>query len=385
MDIILLVNSWNPSSIEKMHCMAKAMTSTTISVRVLSLCHEHQDVCAFYEKFTPQEDYVFLKGSEGSLWKGNSKIGKFFNNLKISLNFGRLLFRHILKKKPDTIILPQGVLEMNIPAILLGKLFRIPVIGNIMEFKPAFASYVNLNSRLEWWLISSCCDAYFLISHFLMEHFGQVQDRMCLPVLIDTLDGSNFCDEIEKLQDPPLLLYTNSPAYTDLLFFCIDALKYVHTEYKLVITGNYKNQEKIKKHIQSCGLEQKVSFSGFITDIEMKNFYRRSIALLVPLIDDIQHKARFPQKILQYMLYEKPVVTSNVGEIPYFFEDNVSVLIDSTNSPKGFGRKVSKILENHESAIRIGKNGAQTVHELFSTTVWGERIHTFIKQLDANE
>lgn len=378
MHIILLSNSWNPSSIEKTHCFAVSMARSAISVKVIPLCQTKEEISEYTLRYPSPRKYDFISGVNGMLWEGRNKLAKLLNNIKISFGFARRLYRQLKHQKSEAIILPQGALEMNFPAIILGRLFKVPVLGNIMEYKPAFHSYRNINSKLEWWLIANCCNGYFLISQFLMEQFGTVQRKMYLPVLIESDHIKAVETDFQEESAKPIFLYTNSPAYLDLLFFCLEALDRVDLSFELVVTGRYNKMSALKDKIKKCGLDGQVRFTGYISDEEMERLQRNSAALLVPLTDDIQHVARFPQKILNYMLLSKPVISSNVGEIPYFFKDGQSALIDHQKSTQGFSDKIRFFLENPKTGVEIGRHGRRVVLEQFSVEAWGGRIKSFI-------
>ena len=52
------------------------------------------------------------------------------------------------------------------------------------------------------------------------------------------------------------------------------------------------------------------------------------MGLLIPLDpNSLADIARFSQKIAEYVSTSRPIITSNVGEIPYYFKDKENAII----------------------------------------------------------
>ena len=87
-----------------------------------------------------------------------------------------------------------------------------------------------------------------------MDKLGTRKPAMYLPVIcekgIETGAHNNGWEK-EILQDNgipcspfPLLIYSSSDGYRDLLEFCIESLYGVKEDYCLIVTGNYSENEK---------------------------------------------------------------------------------------------------------------------------------------------
>ena len=118
--------------------------------------------------------------------------------------------------------------------------------------------------------------------------------------------------------------------------------------------------------------------TGFLKDEELLLLQRKSRALLMPLKDVDRDRARFPQKILHYMSLEKPVVTTNVGEIKEHFKNGVNAFIDETISISGYAKTISYFIQNEQIAYRVGENAAKFVQERFDYIYWTRELKDFI-------
>ena len=85
--------------------------------------------------------------------------------------------------------------------------------------------------------------------------------------------------------------------------------------------------------------------------------------------------ARFSQKIAEYLATGRPVVTTAVGEIPYYFKHGVDAYVTKF-SPGEYADCLNFILEHPRAADAVGAAG----HELGASEF---NYHTFGKTLTA--
>ena len=389
--IILTSCSWNPSSVEKNHLMAHALSGNGADVKILNLYHETGQPKAYVNRFGEWINYWVDYGVQGRLFNGKTKIAKLMNNLRISFAFSVRLIKWCLRFKPDCLILSRGALEMSIPSIVICRIFGVTLIGSIMEYGPALSGYKHINSRLEWCFLTRFCEAYFLISHYLFDILSEKRASMYLPVLIDKNSQENHQNgEAPKTINPslsplaenqkPIFLYSCSKNYESLLKFSLDSLSLVHDDYIVAVTGHYSEHEQnlLKAYTKKIGIQDNVFFTGYLSELELDALEYRSQALLIPLLPEAQHKARFPQKLLHYMLKKKPVVTTDVGEISSFFKDKDTAYICRSVTPANYAEKICGLLQNPSEASAVAERGSRFVQKNFDNMLWGERMIAFI-------
>lgn len=394
--IIMLWNEANPSTLEKYHLMASGLSESGLKVSVINLCHMEESYNKFLSLFSSDFKYYFDSGPQGALNKGKYKITKLLNNIRLSSILSIKLLKTLSSNIDTTIIIPRESIEIAIPAIILSRAFQSTLVSNIMEYGPALPSFPKiLFHRISWRLILKYSDAYIVISKFLLEKIENRKPAFYLPAVIDNkslpitddekpgLDESFF--SIDNHDDIPVLLFTSSSGYSDLLKFCLESLSLIKdTKFICLITGNYKDEEKTiwLEEIEKIGLEDKVKFTGFLKERDLFILQKNSTALLIPLLNTPRHKARFPQKILGYMRFKKPIISTKVSEIGEYFKDNVNAFIDDTISPAGYATKIKLVLENHEVNSKVAGNGYKLVENKFNYLYWGKELKRFIKAVD---
>ncbi len=392
----MLWNEANPSTLEKYHLIASGLSESALKVSVINLCHTEERYNKFLSLFGNDLKYYFDPGPQGALNKGKYKITKLFNNIRLSLILSKKLLKVLSSNIDTTIIIPRESIEIAIPAIILSRAFQSTLISNIMEYGPALPSFPKiLFHRISWRLILKYSNAYIVISKFLLEKTEKRKPAFYLPAIIDNESLSITDDEkqglaessfsIDNHNDIRVLLFTSSSGYSDLLKFCLESLSLVKDKkFIFLITGSYKDEEKTiwLGEIKKYGIEDKVKFTGFLDEKDLLLLQKRSTALLIPLLNTPQHKARFPQKILGYMRFKKPIISTKVGEIGEYFKDNVNAFIDETISPAGYAEKIRYVLENNEVASKVAENSYKLRENKLNYLYWGKELKKFIMAVD---
>ena len=382
---------------EKEFLLLNGLEKCGISTHALGFSHSESNRLYFENVYAKHALYSYTYGNYRGLYQGRNHIEKIYSNLFLLFWFSTRLYRRLRTHPTSIIIIPTNPLEITLPAIILGKIFGIRVIPNIMEYKPALPSFHKkkyIFLRWSWTLIMKYSDAYIVISRFLEEKIKQISRKkvFCLPAILPSCDmnqvaspASNSHTFTDNLPDDiPVLIFSCGKGYDELLQFCLDSIALLgDKDFSLIITGEYpaEAQQLWMEKAFSTGLTGKVRFSGFLPEEELRKLQIHSKALLMPLLDTDRHRARFPQKILGYMRMGKPVITTKVGEMGEYFEDNVSVLMDESATAYGYSEKIRFLLDHPAQAEHIGLRGAGIVESRFNELTLGMHLSKFLINL----
>jgi len=379
-DVLLIWTDCNPSTMEKNHLMLNGLEKSGIKTYALGFCHGVANKEYFEKAHSGDVLYSYEYGYEGILYQGSNVLSKLFNNLKIMLDYAIRLYRYCRKHKCSAIIVPPQPFELTLPTMLVGKLSGIKIVPNLMEYYPALPDYCKRKKllwRLSWRMISKYSDAFIVISKFLKEKFDATDKEIfILPAILSKNNITNKHGQTENIESTcHKLIYTSSYAYDDLL----------DKSFILIITGSYPEnvKEVWLELIKNYGLDGKVIFSGFLSADELYKLQINSTALLIPLINNEQHCARFPQKVVSYMALGKPIVTTFVGEMAEYFTDGKTAIMDMTATTDGFAEKIVSLLNAPDKASEIGRNGSIAVRNVFSDASWGVKLKEFIIRIDS--
>ena len=136
--------------------------------------------------------------------------------------------------------------------------------------------------------------------------------------------------------------------------------------FNLVLYGNQNQIDKLRDEIENKQLKDVISIYQNVQDSQLQKMYRESLALLIPLSkQSIQDKARFSQKIAEYISSGRPIITNDVGDITIYFKDKKSAIILTDLTFDSLYEGISYLKANKSLANTIGMNGFSIGKEYF--------------------
>ncbi|MBS3814997.1 MAG: glycosyltransferase family 4 protein [Hadesarchaea archaeon] len=149
-----------------------------------------------------------------------------------------------------------------------------------------------------------------------------------------------------------------------------------HPDLKLVLVGNgsFSSSEKgglglpkglrWKKELDSLAsslnIDDRVIFTGFISDEELEAAYTRSNLVILPSILE-----GFGLTVLEAWRYSKPVIVSSEAGVSELVNDKENSFIFNPEKPRELAEKMDYLLSNSERMKEIGERGNETVQDLY--------------------
>jgi len=227
-------------------------------------------------------------------------------------------------------------------------------------------------------------DKIVVISNFLKNHLDNLQYKNPILKIPPIIDFSFFEGvDPKKNIEFPYLLFCGSAAYFDIIIFVIRAFtssKADHVGYKLklVLNGSLDQLLRVKKYIDPLGNKENIVILSKLTYNDLIGYYKSSVALLIPISNNLQDRARFPFKLCEYTAAKRPIITSDMGAITEYFENNVNALISKSGDIESFASKINLILEKHDLANKIGAKGYELGKDVFNYRAYTEDFKLFI-------
>ena len=148
----------------------------------------------------------------------------------------------------------------------------------------------------------------------------------------------------------------------------------------LILNGPQNRLDDIQDEINKMNMQEYVIIKTRLPYNELLNEYATAAALIIPLDPECeQDEARFSQKIAEYLSSKSPIVTNNVGEIKYYFNDDE--VIKCEYSEESFARTFCWIENNMERCHEIGINGYKKGKKEFDYKMKGEEMNHFFASL----
>jgi len=178
----------------------------------------------------------------------------------------------------------------------------------------------------------------------------------------------------KKYGNYPFILFVGQLDKTHIhkgIYYLIDAISLVKKKFEnilLLVVGKGDNVDNYKNYTQKSSLEKNIVFTGFVSNEELPEYYAGSNVTVLPTYNNSEG---FGMVLLEAGACEKPVISTNVGGIPFVIDDNKTGLLVPPKDPKALAEAISKILNNFGLAKKMGENGYKKVKENFT---WEKQI-----------
>src|SRR5665647_1653564 len=269
---------------------------------------------------------VSIKGIEYVQFSSKFKYFGFLFNI---INLFRVL-KHKKKEGYEAVIIGFDIFPIFLIYSLVSKLIGLKRTILFHEWHIAFKHthfLYKIDAEIKDRTFGYFVDGIFPISHFLNQKSLKFKKpTMKLPILAD------FNKKYPKLEIKEYFTYCGHATYYNAIklmlksFHASDIKKSV--KLILVLHGNKVQIEKVSSMITFFNFQDTVEIKTNIPQKELYDTYSSSIGLIIPLDkDSIQDKARFSQKIAEYIATERPIITSDVGEISNYFENKKNAII----------------------------------------------------------
>lgn len=327
------------------------------------------------------------------LYKPDSFITRNIN--KVSGYFGELLFFIRKRKKISVAILYSNYFSELPYYWILSRIFGFKIVLQYVEFFSAIpgrsSRFTKINDRLLDQQFHRFCDGVIAISDFLVHHVQKKSSQLPLIKLPAICDFGEF-ENIAPYAYPEgkrYLMYCGSIYYLEVIELIVgifDKLK-KNDQYDgklvLVVSGDHPdNRNQLQLLTTGVSWQQDLVLKSNIAYAELLALYKGADMLLIPLRDTVQDNARFPHKIGEYTASQRPILSTNTGELKYYFKDGVSAVLADEYAERAYVEKLGTILSSRELMDEIGKKGYTVGLANFNYQQQGIQLSKFLNQFN---
>lgn len=297
-----------------------------------------------------------------------------------------LILKLGINKKIDVMFYyPQGNLFDLMVYRLFSKLFGFPLIAHYVEYRSSFDNRKKILLRVNDILF----DKYFMflvegvlpISNFLINEIKKRRNNLPVLKILPVVDFNLFTKP-KKNKKVNYFLYVGAIGYTKSLEIILDSFELINNnEYYLYLILHGGSNKEISVKIKNHPKKDLIKVFSNLKYSELIQYNIDANALLIPLSNNIKDIARFPNKISEYLASANPIITTNFGEIKYYFKDCINALVAEKNKPKYFSKKMDFVINHPEKAKEIGKNGYDTGLKYFDNSSYKVEIIDFVLKL----
>lgn len=227
-------------------------------------------------------------------------------------------------------------------------------------------------------------DGAFPISHFLSDKIREknpLLPQMFLPVSVDLDYFNNLKQEDINHQTYSYYLFCGAAGYLQTIKFIVYGYLFSNSDKKLilVLNGNLSELEIVSKFLSGKNQKNNIIVISNLSYSTLVSFYKFAFCLLIPLNFDTRDKARYPHKLGEYCASKRPIISSNWGEIPYYFTNLENIILLDSDEYEKLADKM-KLLENDNVLCdRLGNNAYEVAKEYFDYKKQGQRIVSFFQ------
>ena len=147
---------------------------------------------------------------------------------------------------------------------------------------------------------------------------------------------------------------------------CVEKLKDIIPNLKLVIVGKNSTDPILKKEVEVLKLNNYVDFEGWQNINLFQTYILASQICISPLHRNLQHDVAYANKIFQYMSLGKPLLVSDAIAQRRLVEKNNTGLVHKEKDAQDFSEKVLTLYNNEELRNELGRNGKEFIENTFS-------------------
>ena len=308
-----------------------------------------------------------------------------------------IVFITLLKFKPN--FFHAHDLPMVPLGILFGRLFRLKIIFDMHENYPAalrffdqkgIINFIFKNPELSAILEKFCIkwsDKIIVVvdeakSRLLKSGVGSSK----ISVVSNTVDidqwvsGKNQItakhDEFRELSGKKILLYTGRISVERGLDTAILGMRILQKripDILLLIIGDGDYTKTLSNLVQQNELADVVKLLKWPGQENLSFFFKVASICIIPQPRNDFINTTIPHKLFEYMLQEKPVLTSDAIPFERILQETNCGLCFKSDNPQNFAEVVEHLLS---SDAPFGKNGLKAVYEKYN---WANDARTLIK------
>lgn len=367
------------ANITKISYMAKGLTEAGVD------CHIHNGICG-NRNVNKDEIKIVDNTPVTSLKKrGHEIFSWIFNVVKVYK-----YLKGIYNKRTENITIVEiDMFHIFLLYYILCKIIGYKLVVISHEWCPTVVE-INRLKKPSFWLYTETfgylANGILPISEYIInkiKHFKKPYYK--LPILAEFTevesDTSDICNKNERTN----LVYCASVYYKRIIMMILNAYKIYNNangklHLTLILNGPQDKLDDIQEEINKMQMQENVIIKTKLPYNELLNEYATAAALIIPLDPECeQDEARFSQKIAEYLSSKSPIITNNVGEIKYYFNDDE--VIKCNYSEVAFAKTFNWVENNIKRCNTIGLNGYIKGKKEFDYKTNGLNMYKFFKTL----
>ncbi len=189
-------------------------------------------------------------------------------------------------------------------------------------------------------------------------------DESLFASAVNTPVSSDAAAQREKF----IMMYHGTLTHIYGLDIAIEAFGKVHNEMpgaELWILGGGTEKTSLEALCEKLGLESKVTFIGNVLPQEVPQWLKRCDAGVLATRRDVFLDYSFSNKLSEYIIMGKPVISSRLRTISHYFSDKALVFFEP-NDPSDLAQQMTRLYHNRPLRLQF----AEKAHQEYAPICW---------------
>jgi phosphatidylinositol alpha-1,6-mannosyltransferase len=150
-----------------------------------------------------------------------------------------------------------------------------------------------------------------------------------------------------------------------------------------LIVGDGPYRRELERLVSELGLEQHVTFAGFVPESELPSYYRAADAMVVPSREfrDGLPIEGFGIVYMEASACGTPVIGGRGGGTDESILDGETGYQVDQNDPEAVADAAIRLLEDRDLAERMGRNGHQRAVRGFDWKIQADKLRRFLEDV----
>jgi glycosyltransferase involved in cell wall biosynthesis len=268
-----------------------------------------------------------------------------------------------------------------IPATVLGKISRIPVVMTVHHVsldhwklwssqKGVSRSAAIIGPAYERIILRIPVQIVHAVSNSTQAELLSINPDANVCTLYNGIDLKDYI--VAKYQYQKFILYIGRIVSTKNLGVVILAFNSVIKSFPgatLVIVGNGPMREEWERLTRINGLENNVDFVGHVSEYTKQKLLSSCSALVLP-----SKMEGFGRVIVEAFAMYKPVLVSRISSLSEVVENGKDGFLIPPDNIEMWAERIKFLLANTEACRKMGENGRKKVEEKFNLGVISDKI-----------
>ena len=376
----------------RIKCYAKALIEEDVNCKVI--CFRRTELVNNTERVGIYEGVPFYYIGRNSIRPHNKLLGVLIDVVD---HFHMLLFLLCRLHKNDIVFSYGSTLHYGNMLIAVTHLKGGVFVRDLVEIPN-----VTLNDTLHQQRVRRAelerqfprYDGVIAISSALVntaeKHIGKSKAVLKIPILVEY---DKYCleDKSDEVETPYVFhsgtLSDQKDGFSGMVEAFGQAVCHINKTIHFISTGRLEQspqKDKIKDLIKNYHLEDKLMFTGYLSDEELKNYLMKASLVIINKNRTEQNEYCFSTKLGEYMAAGKPVIITRLGEAVNWLTDGVDVLFVEPENTEQLSEAITELFSNKMLRDSIAHNERITCKKSFDYHNYGKIMVNFFNNLINN-